>query len=346
MLGDRGGEARMLGAASVEVGAQRDDDRRRSRLPQVDQVVEEARPGRLVRAEREHLLQLVDDDQRGRPARRAPARAPPPDRSRASAPRPIRPTPGRRPARTRDDFPLPDAPTTAMKRSVEEPLENRRHDLLPSEEEVAVVRVEGHQPAVRAGAGAWRDRQAGGDDGPRRRQLGDADLRRQPAVDRCGRRVVDQKPGPGRASSRSRAAAAAASPPYAPGLRLGLARDRGHARAEWLASSRAASKPSSGDANASSSGPSSAGATQWPPWARATSSASLSRGVRQHERDRPARQRLRPTSGAAWRRRPPPTNRGAPDRWPGSRARSARAPGSARRRSRPSSARRRRAARR
>ena len=62
---------------------------------------------------------------------------------------------------------------------------------------------ERHQPAIGAGVGARRDRQPGRDERPRRRpsalrvqHLGEADLRRQPTVDRLGGRVVDQDLSP------------------------------------------------------------------------------------------------------------------------------------------------------
>ena len=55
---------------------------------------------------------------------------------------------GTSPARTSDDFPLPDAPTTAMKPPSRSAFENGGHDLLPPEEEVVVLGPEGHQPAI------------------------------------------------------------------------------------------------------------------------------------------------------------------------------------------------------
>ena len=66
VLGQRGGEARMVGASSVEVRPEGDHDRGGARLPQVHQGVDEAGSARLVRTEREHLLELIDDQERGR----------------------------------------------------------------------------------------------------------------------------------------------------------------------------------------------------------------------------------------------------------------------------------------
>ena len=116
---DRGGEARMLGAAAVEVRSQRD-----RRLPtSVQAAIEEPSSLQLVRAERERLLELIDDEKMracsfrfatsnalhgsGPGVRRAVL-----DTS-ATSPRLAA---ARTPARTRDDFPYPEAPTMAMNR--------------------------------------------------------------------------------------------------------------------------------------------------------------------------------------------------------------------------------------
>ena len=65
VFGQRGCEARMVGASSVEVRPEGDDDRRRPRLALVEEGVDEARPARLVRTEREQLLELIHDQKRG-----------------------------------------------------------------------------------------------------------------------------------------------------------------------------------------------------------------------------------------------------------------------------------------
>ena len=54
------------------------------------------------------------------------------------------------PARATDDLPLPDAPTTATKRSRAEQLQAPLDDLLPPEEQVGVVAAERRQARVRA----------------------------------------------------------------------------------------------------------------------------------------------------------------------------------------------------
>ena len=66
MRGQRGGQARMLGASPVEVRAEGDHDGRGARLVQIHQGIEEATSDRFVRAECERLLELVDDEERRR----------------------------------------------------------------------------------------------------------------------------------------------------------------------------------------------------------------------------------------------------------------------------------------
>ena len=115
------------GAAPVEVGAHGDHhlDAPVAVLRQRHERVQEVRPLTLVTADREHLLELVDDKHRllaalrQHPLERAPADV----RQGASAPetnlrsqgalRSRAPAAG--PARTAEDFPLPEGPTTASR---------------------------------------------------------------------------------------------------------------------------------------------------------------------------------------------------------------------------------------
>ena len=83
----------------------------------VDQTVEETTSGRFVRAERERLLELIDDEERrrtGSSTRLGSASGSAPGRITTTEPPRSRRTAGMRPALMSDDFPLPDAPTTAM----------------------------------------------------------------------------------------------------------------------------------------------------------------------------------------------------------------------------------------
>ena len=238
MRGQRRGQARMLGAASVEVRAEGDHDGGGSRLVKLDQGSEEATSARFVRAERERLLELVDDEERRRTVGRASVSAPSPGPSPASSPRRRLLEPGERPgsspAPTRDDFPLPDAPTTAMNPPARSCPTRGRHDLLAPEEQVSILRLERHQPAIGACAGPRRDGQPGRDEHPCAASLAARRGRPPREADRRSprRSLRRPRPAPEPASSRSRAAADGHVPPVAcrPGLRL--SRGRGHARVE------------------------------------------------------------------------------------------------------------------
>jgi hypothetical protein len=199
VLAQRGGQPRMLGASPVEVRPERDHDRHGARIPQVHEGVKEASPGRFLRTEAEHLLQLVDDHER----RRAGRQRTPELREWIRTRRHNLDAPFGRSAVRRDEpgadergLPAPGRPHDGHEATFEEPIKDGGNDLLASEVEVAVLRAEGHQPAVGAARGVLRDRQAGRNERPRVEarcvpHLGKADLRGKPAVDRLGRRVVD-----------------------------------------------------------------------------------------------------------------------------------------------------------
>ncbi len=146
--GDRLREPRMRAQLAVEVGAHPDRHRPRVR----EQRVDEALPRVGVVAERVQLLELVDDDERrgiavDRRGRLRPGLQQPRTRKPGSSPAS---TDAIRPARSSEDFPLPDAPTSASRRPRREPFDDRAQALLAPEEELAVARVERQQPAVGA----------------------------------------------------------------------------------------------------------------------------------------------------------------------------------------------------
>ena len=122
---------------------------------------------------------------------------------------------------------------------VEQPIEQRGDDALPPEEEVAILRAEGHQAAVGARGRPRRDRQTGCHERPRRpilrrrgvQELGEADLGREPAVDRHGGRIVDQdlsRTGQRQETYRSGNRLS----PIAPGARFHVSGDGSYARIE------------------------------------------------------------------------------------------------------------------
>ena len=202
VLGERRREARMVGATPVEVGPERDHERRRVVSRRSSRASTKRARARFVRAQREDLLELVDDEQRGRAGCERTLEL----RGRIRAGRHQHDGPFARSAERRDEpgaderrLPAPRCSDHGHEAAVEKPLEDGRHDLLASEEEVAVLGSEGHQPAVGAGGGAGRDRQTGRDERPAGGlvdALGEADLRRKPTVDRRGGRVVDQDLSP------------------------------------------------------------------------------------------------------------------------------------------------------
>ena len=74
MCCDERRQARVLGAAAVEVGSQRHGDGGRAGLVQVDESREEAVSSRVVGTEGERLLELIDDDDRRATADRSAQR--------------------------------------------------------------------------------------------------------------------------------------------------------------------------------------------------------------------------------------------------------------------------------
>ena len=201
MLGQSRGEPRIAGAPPVEVRPQDDHGRYGGGLPQIDQRVDEASAALLVGAEGEHLLELIDDQERRRTGRervrqlclRVGAGVHHDDRAVS------------RPAERRDDpgaherrFPAPGRTDHGDEAGVEQAVENGGHDRFPPEEHIAVVRLECHEAAIRARARASRNRQPRGDDRPHRcsgrrvRQLGKSELRGKATIHRFGGRTVDE----------------------------------------------------------------------------------------------------------------------------------------------------------
>ena len=150
----------MLGAACVEVGAQRDHDRR----GRVHQLVEEAGPKRLVRQSVNTSSNWSTISNSG------PGRA---SRDQVRGGRHHHDTPAARSAERRDEAGADERGLPASRRAddgheatFEQPVEDGSHDLFSPEEEVIVLRSERDQPAVRARRRARRNRQTGRDERP------------------------------------------------------------------------------------------------------------------------------------------------------------------------------------
>ena len=255
----------MLGASSVEVRAEGDHDERGARLVQVHQSVEEASSACLVRTEREHLLQLVDDRSDGRAVRTASARAPRPDPSRASSPRRV---PRARSAVRRDEpgtdergLPAPRRPDHGHEAAFEEsgrgwtprPPRVRRTGLRPPARTPS-ARGRGTSPA-RGGIAQRRARRAPTLGGP----VGDAGPRTsarpisggsRPSIASAVRSSIKtcprDRPAPGAATARGCRLVPRTLPARGSASPV-TAATRASNRP---ASSRAASKPSWADANA------------------------------------------------------------------------------------------------
>ena len=290
MRGQRRGEARMLGASSVEVRAEGDHDRGRARLVQVDQGIEEATSGRFVRTERERLLELVDDEERRTtsPSRTSQLRLrvrarrhelPARTRARRNA--------GMTPALTSDDFPrCRTHPPTAMDPRLSGPVvpNHARPRVCPTpKKRCSRPKTDHHISTGFPGAGvgrAARDGQPGGREHPRpghQSQRPPRSARRRPTsggrliavrdgnplvhhdLSRSGQPTPHELRGGGPRVLPDRCRLAAPPLPVttatrAPGDRL----------AEGAA---LASTPSCADANADVSGPSSPGGTRSGPGA-------------------------------------------------------------------------------
>src|SRR5215217_6394455 len=152
----RRGQARMFGASSVEVRAEGDHDGGRARLARVHQGVEEATSYRFVATEGERLLELVDDEKRGRPRFERPSQL----QLRVRARRHHRNGALPRPAKGRDEpgpyerrLPAAGRAYHGNEATGDELLDGGRDDVLAPEEQISVLGLERHQPAIRAGAG-------------------------------------------------------------------------------------------------------------------------------------------------------------------------------------------------
>ena len=217
-----------------------------------------------------------------------------------------------------------------MKPLVEEPVADGRDDLVASEEQVTVLRSEGHQPAIGAGA-----RRAAGSTDRARRAPTPAIRRRSVSALRRARSPAEADRRSSRRSRRrstpgaDRPAPRAARPPtvvspVAPGPRLRLARAlRTPAR---RAGPRARGRRR-GHPGPTRTPPSAARRRQVRPSGHRVRGRPRNRVFRARVPARRSRRRARaspfpsgdrrPTSAAVSRRTRPPTHRDAPDRWPG-----------------------------
>ena len=196
----------MVGAAAVEVGTEGDHDRRAA-LVQVEERVDEAGSSGLVRAQREELLELVDDEER----RPAGSERPVELRGGLGAGRHQRDGPASSPRERGNDasadkrrLAAPRRPHHRHEAAIEKPREDGGDDLLTAEEEVAVLGAERHEPAIGAAAARAGIERPGATSHPRStvRRPREADVARQRVADGRGGPVVDDDlPGAARTST-------------------------------------------------------------------------------------------------------------------------------------------------
>ena len=184
--GDRGGEVGVRAEAPVDVGPQADRD---APAPRQQGVDEGGATGGVVAQRRTapRTGRRPAASPAGR-ARRARRRRPASRRTASSIPaiRPARAA-ATRPARSTEDLPLPDAPTTASSSPPADAGDDVGHDRLAAEEEALVAGLERQQAAVRAVG----DRRRRSTPGPASAKIRSGAPR---PLSRCGPRSTSEQP--------------------------------------------------------------------------------------------------------------------------------------------------------